>query len=479
MGDIPMIHWTLSRRISLGFALVVLVSVAVGVLSVLRLDSLVKDTQLLVNKEMPMMANLGRIESLIKGNYINCLQHIETSDPKSKVAIDAEMKQKTEQLSVLYKEVETQLDDPEELAAYEEIKKARGAYRDAREKVLVLSRAGKTEEARASNQEQLYGIYLNYISRLVTQAELGQKGSLKVGQEAAQMGDSTRTVVKVGTVVGLVLAVILAYIITSKTNKVIGGVAGSLNEGATQVASASDMVSKASQGLAEGSSQQAASLEETSASLEEVSGMTRRNAESANKAKSLSNQTRHAAEQGAGDVEAMTRAMDAIKESSSNIAKIIKTIDEIAFQTNILALNAAVEAARAGEAGAGFAVVAEEVRALAQRSAQAAKETATNIEDSIAKSGHGVDISTKVAGSLQEIVVKAREVDALIGEIATGSTEQSTGISQVVESISKIDSVTQGNAASAEEAAAAAEQLNAQALSMQDLVAQLNHLIKG
>jgi methyl-accepting chemotaxis protein len=205
--------------------------------------------------------------------------------------------------------------------------------------------------------------------------------------------------------------------------------------------------------------------------------MTKRNAASAQEAKDLSNQTRAAADLGASHMEQMRLAMDEIKASSDDIAKIIKTIDEIAFQTNILALNAAVEAARAGEAGMGFAVVAEEVRSLAQRSARSAKETAGKIEVAISKSEQGVRISGSVAQSLNEIVQKARKVDVLIAEIAQASSEQSQGIGQVNGAISQMDKITQSNAANAEETAAASEELNAQALSMQDSVSDLRKLV--
>lgn len=205
--------------------------------------------------------------------------------------------------------------------------------------------------------------------------------------------------------------------------------------------------------------------------------MTKRNAESASKAKTLANQTRQAAETGAGSMAEMKRAMHGIKESSANIAKIVKTIDEIAFQTNILALNAAVEAARAGEAGAGFAVVAEEVRSLAQRSAQSAKETATKIEDSVTRSEAGVQISVKVAESFDEIVAKARQVDELVAEIASASNEQTQGIGQVTTAVSQMDKVTQTNAAGAEEAASASEELNAQAELMRESVRHLQELV--
>ncbi len=172
-------------------------------------------------------------------------------------------------------------------------------------------------------------------------------------------------------------------------------------------------------------------------------------------------------------------AMDDIKASSDGIAKIIKTIDELAFQTNILALNAAVEAARAGESGMGFAVVADEVRSLAQRCAQAAKETAGKIEDAVQKSAKGAEISAKVARSLEEIVTKARQVDEMAGEVAAASREQSQGIEQVNTAVSQMDKVTQSNAANAEESASAAEELNAQADALKDAVAELLQLVDG
>lgn len=224
----------------------------------------------------------------------------------------------------------------------------------------------------------------------------------------------------------------------------------------------SSSVTASSQSVAEGASSQAASLEQTSASLEEVSSMTKRNAENSTRAASLAGEARSAADTGVGDMQAMTTAMAAIKASSGNIGKIIKTIDEIAFQTNILALNAAVEAARAGEAGMGFAVVAEEVRSLAQRSAQAARETAEKIEDSIQKSDHGATISAKVAQSLDQIVTRARDVDTLVREIAKASHEQDQSLAQLNSAVSQMDRVTQTNAASAEETAATVAEMNGQ-----------------
>jgi chromosome segregation ATPase len=175
----------------------------------------------------------------------------------------------------------------------------------------------------------------------------------------------------------------------------------------------------------------------------------------------------------------MQNAMQAIQASSTEISKIIKTIDEIAFQTNILALNAAVEAARAGEAGAGFAVVADEVRALAQRSVQAARETAQKISDATSKSEQGTRISEKVAKSLDEITAKVRKVDELIAEIAMASKEQNEGIGQVTRAVSEMDKVTQANAATAEETSSAATELNTQTVRLKAVIAELTAMVNG
>lgn len=268
-------------------------------------------------------------------------------------------------------------------------------------------------------------------------------------------------------------------LVTRSIRRSLGSLADQLAQNAVATSHASRQIAHSSQSLAEGSSEQAASIEETSASLEEMSSMIRRNAENAQKANDLAKQARQAADKGAGDMQAMGSAMEAMKASSDDIAKIIKTIDEIAFQTNILALNAAVEAARAGEAGMGFAVVADEVRNLAQRSAQAAKETAAKIEGAISNAAQGVDLSGKVGVALNGILTKARQVDELITEVASASREQSQGIAQINTAVSQMDKVTQSNAASAEESAAASEELNAQAEVMKGSVKELLNLVGG
>lgn len=250
-----------------------------------------------------------------------------------------------------------------------------------------------------------------------------------------------------------------------------------LSEGAEQIASASSQVASSSQSLAQGASEQAASLEETSASSEEINSMAHKNTENAVAMTALVGDSKLEFVNTNSQLGEMMTAMEDINESSNKIAKIIKIIDEIAFQTNILALNAAVEAARAGEAGMGFAVVADEVRSLAQRSAQAAKDTADLIEDSVTKSEAG---KTKLAGvvtSIHRISNEFTNLGTLVDEVSHGSKEQSTGIGQIGRALSQMEQVTQTTAASAEESAAAAEELSAQSESMKDLTERLNHMV--
>lgn len=239
---------------------------------------------------------------------------------------------------------------------------------------------------------------------------------------------------------------------------------------AEQVSSASLHISEGSQILSQRASEQAGSIEEVSSSLHEVASMTRQNSENAREARGLSKSAETAVEEGVESMNRLSEAIGRIKESSDSTAKIIKTIDEIAFQTNLLALNAAVEAARAGDAGKGFAVVAEEVRNLAMRSAEAAKNTANLIEESVKNSENGVNLNQEVLKNLTEINGQVKKVGAVMAEIAAASEQQTQGVDQVNSVITQMNIVTQQIAANAEESASGAEELSGQAEELKSMV---------
>ncbi|MCP4722194.1 MAG: hypothetical protein GY860_22270 [Desulfobacteraceae bacterium] len=291
--------------------------------------------------------------------------------------------------------------------------------------------------------------------------------------------DMTMTSMMILVPLVIILFGIFYLIINRVVTKPLTMVIDGLSEGANQVASASGQISNASQSLAEGSSQQAASIEETSSSMEDLSSMTKKNAGNSSHADSLMAETNQVISSANGSMIHLTNSMEEISKASEKTSKIITTIDEIAFQTNLLALNAAVEAARAGEAGAGFSVVADEVRNLAMRAANAAKNTAELIESIVKKVDGGSELVSTTSDDFSKVANSADKVGGLVAQISEASNEQSRGIDQINTAVFEIDKIVQQNAANAEESAAASEEMNAQAEQFKKFVGDLVLLVTG
>lgn len=341
-----------------------------------------------------------------------------------------------------------------------------------------LSVTGHGDEASEIALKTLTPI-IDVIQKQTT--ELGQIGKAREEKAAELTFAAMHTNEWLNWVLALAVfvAACAAFILVGGLVKTLREIAGSVGVGAHEVSGAAEQVSSASQSLAQGASEQAASLEETSAATQQINSMAQRNTENAQTSVKIVIESGVRFEKANQALDQMVRASNEIDASSDKIAKIIKVIDEIAFQTNILALNAAVEAARAGEAGMGFAVVADEVRNLAQRSSQAAKDTASLIEETIQKSRSGKAIVGQVVTALRVITDESGKVKTLVEEVNLGSREQARGIQEVSRSINQMEQVTQKTAAEAEESAAAAEQLKAQSVSMSAIADRLSALVDG
>jgi len=362
---------------------------------------------------------------------------------------------------------------PADIQKINNIKEAGTAYKTAMSEFLrnwnILQELGKKRGAAGQK----------VINACKTMVGAGMTATDKIATETASSLSSASAIMIAGLIAAILIGIIVAVFIIKNITSAITRIIEGLTEGSSQVASASSQVASASQSLAEGASEQAASIEETSSSLEEMSSMTKQNADNAGQADSLMKETIQVVQCANESMADLTTAMETISQASEETQKVVKTIDEIAFQTNLLALNAAVEAARAGEAGAGFAVVAEEVRNLALRSAEAAKNTAVLIEGTVKKVGSGSELVEKTNAEFSKVEQSSSKVGELVGEISAASNEQSQGIGQVNIAVTEMDKVVQQNAASAEESASASEELNAQAEQMKSIVNDLAMMVGG
>lgn len=410
----------------------------------------------------------------------------------------------------------TSLVTKEESTAYAQLEKALTEYKPAQVEIVEAAMQGDLDLAYevlfADASAVLVTNVMKYINELFDLKDTtGASLSVQYTEESQQSIVVVITIVIIGIMIALSLGIIISRMIskpiismvkvakkvadgdldvevTYQSKDEVGALSDAfrqmtqnLNEvmnnisiAAEQVSAGSSQLSDSSMALSQGATEQASSVSELSASIEEIASQTRINAENAKEANRITELTKVNAVEGNDQMKEMLKAMEDINDASMNISKIIKVIDDIAFQTNILALNAAVEAARAGQHGKGFAVVAEEVRNLAARSSNAAKETTAMIEGSIKKSEGGTKIANETASALNKIVDGIANVAELIGSIALASNEQAAGIEQINQGILQVTSVVQTNSATSEESAAASEELASQAILLEEQVSKFN-----
>ena len=471
--------WTIPRRIIAGFITLFLIAVLLGALSLWRVVDINKNVVVIATNSVPSVVSINRIiQNNMAGRRIvrQCIVDAAEGE-KSTAAAEAAFAAVTKEGDKLRDEYTPLILSSQERQLFNAASAARDRLIAAALDVISLVSAGDLEAARTAIRGRMDAADQECMDRFNECIEYNTGVAQSQVESARQKVKMSFIFIGAALSLALLLATLLGWSVISSTVRVLRSVSSSLESSAAQTATASGQLSSVSQALAAGCSEQGSSVVQTSAALEEMSTMIRSTADNASRAKDLANQARTAAETGSRTMVAMNEAMTAIEVSSAEVAKIVKNIDEIAFQTNILALNAAVEAARAGEAGAGFAVVADEVRSLAQRSAAAARETAAKIETAIANSRHGSASCSRVGESLGEIAEKVTAADSLVAEIATAAREQTHGIKQIGLAMTQMDGVTRGNAARAEESSSAATELNSQAHLMQESVEFLRSLV--
>ena len=472
--------WSVGRKLSVTVGVMVLGMVAMlatGVIGVMTMNS---ELDSVTDGNAPALqaagladADLNDLRAVARDAVVSAAKH----DPRT-IAED------TREVERLVAKIDKEMDTLEQATEVEAIKSACG---DVRSKVAEWKAAVAPTFAAAAAFD------VTAATAALAQSDALESGAVATVDKIEQLEDEALTVahhrgnevydeqiliLAILAVIGVVAAVVVAMVVRS-TVKTLSGISESLGVGAQHLVVASGQVSTAAQSLSHGATEQAASLEETSASMEEVASMTQRNAEHSRSASTLMADVDARVQESTMALDQMVASMAAIQESSQNVSRIIKTIDEIAFQTNILALNAAVEAARAGEAGMGFAVVADEVRNLAQRSAEAAKNTSELIAESIRRTHNGADKVTQASTSIAAITTSVGQVRSLVDEVRDASSQQSDGIRQVSQAMTQMEQVTQTTAATAEESAAASEELNAQSEATMEIVAKLETLVRG
>ncbi len=469
----------ISAKIIAGFMLVAVISGIVGAVSIFYTKKItVADRELYTFNTIPLthIGSLGINFQEIRVLFRDAIAETDDVRQKEKMAQIQKLRQEnTESIEKIGEAAHTN----EKKQLFEELRIGLAGYGKAMDKMTGQINSGMAEAASGVLQtdgliaaRQLNDAIKKFFDAGVAEAKKTAEGNASLATISSSISIAL-------TLLNVIAAALLGILLNTAITRPIIGILTGLRGASEQVSSASSQISSSSQQLAEGASEQASSLEETSASLEEISSMTKQNADNVNQARAMMTEAKGVVEKANHQMTKLTEAIGQITQSSEETAKIVKTIDEIAFQTNLLALNAAVEAARAGEAGAGFAVVADEVRNLALRAAEAAKDTSSLIEKTIKAVRNGNEITIATQSAFRANAEISGKIGQLVDEIATASEEQAHGISQVSTAVAEMDRVTQQTAASAEESASAAEELNAQALQMRGYVGELAAVVGG
>ncbi len=472
-----MLTWTIPRRVAAGFTVLLTAALVVGGTALVRLRGVTGNVETLAGNLVPSVISLSRI---VESNLVALLavrSAMNATEPdRVKQWIDTmrDTIARGDKEVALYGDF---ISDSQDAKLFRQSSEAREALLAEIRRAENLIANGKADEAKtailtngtplADRCLELFNATIEHNLELTERESDAARAQLQTGFLIAAIVLGSATLVGVGLALG----------ITRSLSRALLGISDSLETSATRTAEAAGQVACVNRTVASGCVEQGAAVAETSSALEQISVMIRCTADNAAKAKEFAGQARVAAATGADTMTAMDAAMRSIETTSGEVAKIVKQIDEIAFQTNILALNAAVEAARAGEAGAGFAVVADEVRSLAQRSAEAARETSERIEAAIESSRLGAASCVRVGKSLSEIAERVTAADKLVAEIATAAKEQSEGIRQIGTAMTQLDQVTRDNAARAGEGAAAAGDLSGQAATVREHVNCLRGLV--
>jgi methyl-accepting chemotaxis protein/methyl-accepting chemotaxis protein-1 (serine sensor receptor) len=468
---------TVGRKISSTCAALVALTVTLGGISIINTRSIQSSLLPIVNDSIPGLNTIGIIDARTGDLEGSMWRHMSITPGDQMVELEREMAADKNDIDQALAGYEKSITTERDRALFANVNPLLQQFLRGWESMKLSSRAGNREEAIGIYNAQIAPVYRELRKALADLVEFNKVNAGNNGKAAEAAAWSAYLTAWIAICLSLVSGGLLAFFVIRNIEGALERTVTELSEGAAQVASAASQVSSSSQFLAQGSSEQAASLEETSASSEEINSMARQNSENSRSAAELVSRSQKKFDETNQSLEQMVVAMNEINTQSDNISKIIKVIDEIAFQTNILALNAAVEAARAGEAGMGFAVVAEEVRNLAQRCSQAARDTASLIEESIEKSNDGKLKVDQVAAAIRSISEESARVKTLVDEVSVGSQEQARGIQQIGQAITQMEQVTQTTAASAEESAAAAEELNAQSEALNSIVARLTAMV--